>query len=322
MNKIKELPQEIYDSLPAEITHAAKQLLKSGKENQITEIRLRANALQTISCGEKTYTVSSSGMPENQSFFPLKLSSKELEDTVAGFCRGSLYSHAKEIENGFVSVSGIRVGICGKGMFDGSAPAGFSEILSLNIRIPCHIRNASDKLLHLIDKNGSRSLGGILVISPPGVGKTTFLRSLASALSSGYYDGGVYTRKRICIIDERGEIYIQEAFQKSLADVISFLPKDYCIELCTRVMNPEYIFCDEIGSAEQAKSSLDAASKGITFIASCHGKDIEDLKRKKHFAELFDREIFATACVLSHKGEKRDCTVKFVSGQNDGVILC
>lgn len=303
--KKEECYHNIISCLHNDVRQAVYKLKNEAPNAVITEIRLRAGAVQTLICGNKTFTVT-----ESSSHVPLILTSDQIYDTVYNLCGGSVYSHAEEIAKGFIGIRGARVGICGKGITKDGIPTGFSEYTSLNIRFHRHIKNAADALLKEINDKGCGKVGGILVISPPGAGKTTFLRSLASALSSGFLEHGALLSKRISIIDERGEIFLPEAFERSCADVISFLPKKYCIELCTRVMTPEYIFCDEIGSADEAWCISECASKGIYFVASCHGKDLSDIKRKAFFKKLFSDGVFSTVCELSVSGGNRSCVIR------------
>jgi stage III sporulation protein SpoIIIAA len=58
----------------------------------------------------------------------------------------------------------------------------------------------------------------------------------------------------------------------------------------------------------------------VTFVASCHGKCVEDVFDKKAFRKLFEDKVFLTACVLSSKNGKFEAEVKDVF--KDGEIKC
>ncbi len=308
---------EILDCLPEKIKNAVMSLNHCERTGKLSEIRLRAGNLQTLVVGVEELVISSSGKAENDSKLPLILSAQELSDVVFKLCGGSVYAHFDELKSGFISKNGIRIGVCGTGVIKNGSPSGFSSYSALNIRIPRHIPDCAERLFDYIKKRGSEYVGGILVISPPGGGKTTFLRSVASGLSQGYSERGVFRRKRVCIIDERGEIFSKEAFNCGLSDFITFLPKAYSIELATRVLSPEYIVCDEIGNETDALAISEGATKGVTFIASCHGKCLSDVLEKKPVRRLFEDKVLSTACELSCFNERFECEIRRFSFKGD-----
>ena len=308
----------ILKQLPTVICSAVGELKKSGKFSGLSEIRLRAGMYQSLTVNGENLIISDDGKLGKNVLSPLILDEKAIGDIVFKMCSGSVYSHAEELKKGYISQSGIRIGVCGKGLVKDGDPSGFLKYNSLNIRLPHHVASAADELLRYIDKNGIEKVGGILVVSPPGYGKTTFLRALASRLSGGFYSLGKFMASRVCIVDEREEIYLPEAFEKGFCDVISALPKAYSIEICTRVMAPDYIVCDEIGSDEEAEAICASATRGITFAATCHGNGIEDVSLKKGIRSLFERKIFNTVCELSLNGREHTCIIK--NAEREGSI--
>ena len=154
-------------------------------------------------------------------------------------------------------------------------------------------------------------------MSPPGVGKTTLLRSLCAALSGGFSDKGVRRRARVCVLDEREEIYMPDVFDKSICDFLSGCPKAQAIELATRVMSPEFIVCDEIGNDAEASEILRGASGGIVFIAACHGYSLDELYRKEQTARLLCAGVFGTVCTLSENGGVRSCAIRDIGKEEN-----
>lgn len=301
---------EIVRCLPEEIINAVDLYCKRSSFQDLFEIRLRTCGYQTLETAHTSYIVSSDGSYEKDPSHPLFLSEKKMEETVFRICRGSVYAHYDELKKGYISRDGIRIGVCGDGVIKDGTPCGFSKYTSLNIRIPHHVKNSADKLLEYIKNKGCDNVGGILVVSPPGCGKTTFLRSLSSALSSGFYDKNNYCKKKVAIVDERGEIYQKDAFFKGNADFISHIPKAYSIELLTRVMSPDYIVCDEIGSEKEAEAICECATRGVLFIASCHGRNLYDIYAKKSMKKMIDDGIFSTICELYISEGKHMCSIK------------
>ena len=117
-------------------------------------------------------------------------------------------------------------------------------------------------------------------------------------------------RARVCVLDEREEIYMPAVFEKSLCDFLSGCSKAQGIELATRTLSPEFIVCDEIGNEGEADAILRGATGGVTFIAACHGSAPEELFRKKETARLLSAGIFRTLCTLSMKNGERYCAVQ------------
>lgn len=96
----------------------------------------------------------------------------------------------------------------------------------------------------------------MLIYSPPGEGKTTLLRDIASLLSSPPY------LRRVAVIDSRAELFREDSFSASIADIYTGYPKAYGIELATRTMSPQFIVCDELGT-EEAKSVMEDQNCGV-----------------------------------------------------------
>ena len=295
--------------LPHVIEQAVKEFLYTNSAT-VYEIHLRAESYQSITTDTGVFVLSDKMRFVKNTTSPFRVSKKELSDTVINLCDGSVYTHFEELKNGYITVDGTRVGICGNMICESGNIKGFSSYSSLNIRFPHHVKWAADDLFKEFDKYGCKALGGILVISPPGVGKTTFLRALASGISGGFYDLGTYCTKSCCVVDERSEIYLSEAFGANMCDFISGIPKALCISHLTRTMTPQYIFCDEIADRKEAQSIYLAASHGISFAASVHGETVEDVMKKPKIAPLIKSGVFSTACELYTENGKRLCRIR------------
>lgn len=214
-------------------------------------------------------------------------SAREIAATVERMCGGSLHAYENTIRNGYIPLSdGCRVGICGT-----FAGAGISDITSLCIRLPRDAKGTGLSLCRRI----VQSDGGMLIYSPPGEGKTTLLRDIAASLSSPPY------LKRIAIIDSRMEIFREEAFSRSLADIYSGYPKAVGIELATRTMSPQYIICDELG-ADEAESVLSAQNCGVPLIATAHASSLDGLMKRASFVKLDRAGVFDTYVGIRRMG--------------------
>ena len=94
----------------------------------------------------------------------------------------------------------MRVGICGEGATREGELLSFRRITSLALRVPHALPGVVRPLLPQLAEGGE--LSNTLILSPPGLGKTTLLRDLIRCVSLGE---GVRPR-RVGVADERGEL--------------------------------------------------------------------------------------------------------------------
>lgn len=313
MNYESEMFFKILSCFPESFVKAYSALYGEYKKD-VNEIRLRSGLPASLTMRGKNMFLSHSGeLMYEASPSCVEITKEELEKTVYNLCSGSLYSYSESIKQGYITRYGFRIGICGDATYENGRLAGFSNFFSINVRIPSVNVSCTEKICEYIGSRGFEHTGGILAVSPPGMGKTTFLRSLCIKLSSGIMIKGQRRIFRTSIVDERNEIYIQSAFKNCLCDVISGCAKDAGIEICTRSMSPEVIVCDEIGNELEAELVRKACTKGIVFIASCHGKNFSDVIKKDYMRGLFESGVFGTVCELFMHGTNYGS--KIVSGE-------
>jgi len=195
------------------------------------------------------------------------------------------------LKQGYIPLKyNLRAGVCGDVFVVNNEIYSIRYVRSINIRLPLsNIIDCSAVLEYISSNNFSTS---ILVISPPGCGKTTLLRSLAYRLSSSPY------YKRVAVIDTSRELTIPHNDQ-SIADHFSGYPKADGISIATRYFNPQYLICDEIGTSSEAKNICGALNAGVPIIASAHANDIKNAKLRKNIAYLLDKRIFNAAVEIS-----------------------
>ncbi len=285
-------------------------LLSYEQKQKLTEIRLRA----FMPC---SFTVAGVNVPMTDSGGEcIKSSTFELCEIVSLLCEGSVYSYGEYIKNGYIPFCGTRVGLSGTACVDNGIIRSFNDITSLNIRVPGYIRNAAESVIRYVYENGPENTLGIIAVSPPNCGKTTFLRSFASGISQMKYQQAVMPM-RVCIADERQEIYSQKMFEQCICDVISGVPKVKALEIAMRTLSPQVIVCDEIGNEREAEMLYNAYSNGIYLVASVHGNGMSELYRKKYMKALIRAGVFKTAYLLERNGdvisgkiEKMDCPLE------------
>ena len=265
------MTQEIINCLPKRIS---EQLSKHDL-SALNEIRISVSRPITLTVGEKSILLGDT------------VSAEEMNNTVSNLCHGSLHSFEKTMSEGYIPLSnGCRVGVCGR-YSEGSV----TSVTSIVIRIPRSIAGIGSglcKRLMMMD-------GGMLLYSPPGVGKTTLLRDIASTLSSPPY------LKRVAVIDSRNEIFRPDTFKHSIADIYTSYPKSVGIELAVRTMSPQYVVCDELG-AEEADSILSTQSFGVPLIASAHAPSLDSLLSRRVYKKLDESGIFSAYVGIRREG--------------------
>ena len=199
----------------------------------------------------------------------IRLSHAQLKECFFGLCGNSVHSYETQLAQGFFTLpGGHRVGVAGILQTESGVLKGFQSITSLNIRVARTIAQPLPEVLqnHL----SSTAFRGIILIGPPGSGKTTFLRSVSKVLS----DNG----KKISVIDERMEIWPCGPFGfagevPNNCDVLSGFQKQSGIQQALRSLGPEVILCDELGSTEEMDLINRGTSAGVQFICTLHGND-------------------------------------------------
>ena len=228
------------------------------------------------------------------------LDHKEIESVLEGMCQGSLYAFSDTINQGYISLpDGVRVGVCGRAGCEGGRIIGIYEVSSLSVRIPHRSRPVGAEICRLLESFERTS--GVLVYSPPGIGKTTLLRSVAVMLSSGGWREGAEPMRTV-VIDTRGELAFANEGRDLCLDVLSGYPRRQGIEIATRCLNAEVIICDEIGDYEEAMSLVASHNCGVPLIASAHAGSVEQLLARTGLRLLHEAKIFGAYVGLERNG--------------------
>jgi len=259
---------------------------KSGSE--ISEIRLR-------SCGRSSFILAGERI-----YFSSSPTRDEMKRTLSRICDGALYAYRDSIKDGYITLGGgVRVGICGRARYENSSFIGVCDVTSLVFRIPTAVSSFTE-LLYEVWQKTSR---GMLIYSPPGVGKTTAVRSLVKAISSGC------DARQVAVIDERCE-FSAEDYTHSAVDVFLGYKRDVGMNIALRSMSPEVIAVDEIGRLGEAEAMRESLNSGVRIIATAHASSFAELKRKISMRPFFEGEIFDAFVGLSLKDGKRSAEVE------------
>lgn len=254
-----------------------------GGTDAVSELRLRTASRGVITVGGKRLPLAS------------EISQAELAEVLTRMCRGSLYAYRDKIAEGYITLpGGVRVGICGRARYDGGALVGISDISSLIFRIPTSDFFDTEALVSLFQ--GSRS--GMLIYSPPGGGKTTALRSLASLIGRGWYG------EDVVIIDERRE-FLPEDYIGCSVDILRGYKRAHGVEIALRTLSPTVMIIDEIGREQECLALLGLLNSGVRLIATAHADSLEGLKRRSSVLSLLNGQIFDTCVGIKLENGRR-----------------
>lgn len=218
---------------------------------------------------------------------------REMTEFISGY---SMYACEDELRNGFITLKGgHRVGITGEVVTENGQIKTIKNIASFNIRISRELKGCADELMKYAD-------GNLLIISPPRAGKTTLLRDLLRQISGR-------PMENVGIVDERSEIAAcyrgkPENDVGERTDVLDCCPKPEGMLMLLRAMSPTVIGVDELGKKEDVEAVLRVVNCGVRVIATIHGENLEEIRRKEVFQELFKEGIFHHYIILEEKQMK------------------
>ncbi len=257
----------------------------------VNEIRFRADKPILISMGGKSYFLSQKGISSSLSE-ALYSSKIVIEDIIFRASECSIYSVNEQIKRGYIiTENGLRIGIGGNVVEENGQVKTMTNFNSINIRIPHIVKNCSLSAFSNIVHDGI--IENTLIISPPGCGKTTFLRDFVMQLSERNL---LYN---VLLLDERGEL--DTNLSANFFDKIAFSSKKMGFENGIRALSPDLIVTDEVGQEEDVDAILYASTCGVKILASTHADSMETFLKKDLFQKLIKEKVFKRYVLLSKR---------------------
>jgi stage III sporulation protein AA len=261
------------------LPRAVKNAIEYLNAKYLYEIRIRAEKPITVNYNGRYRYLGRTGLTERaeNALIPSFL---DVADCVYKASEYSIYAVEEELKQGFLTVKGgFRIGIAGEYVFDKGKPLSIRNITSLCVRIPHEIYGSGEEIYRTCMCDRVKNL---LIMSAPGLGKTTILRDLARMI-------GQNTMENVLICDERGEIGVGEVGKA--CDIIKYADKVTAFDVGIRALRPNIIITDEL-SERDCPMVEKAICAGVTVLASAHIATREGLK--KPFLGLFERYVLLT----------------------------
>lgn len=293
------------------------------RERCLNELRLRAGKPILILEGEREWFLTGQGEFTEKHAFARVLKAEELEKILQHLCHYSLYAFEEEIKQGYITIAGgHRVGMVGQVVTeDREKIRTMKYIRGINIRIAHEIKGVATEILPFLYEGGKTR--SVLIMSPPGGGKTTLLRDVVRNFSDGTIYGKGVT---VGVVDERSEIagcYMGQP-QNDVGirtDVLDACPKVIGMMMLLRSMSPKVIAIDELGDEKELQMVHQIVSCGSKVVATMHGDGLEDLKRRKWMELIVHERLFEIVIVLRKQGS-RSIVKQIYEIKNTGEIIC
>lgn len=261
--------EQLLGILPPELRQDVDRLGR----HSLQELRLRLSLPVELVCGSGSVRLNRTAAAEDLSF------------VVNAASRYSPWTAATAASGYITAPGGHRIGLCGEAVLKDGVPAGIRKVSSLCIRVARDFPG--------IGKNAAAVSGNLLLLGPPGWGKTTLLRDLIRSVSN-------QGPGSVAVVDERGELFPPGCGFDSgpRTDVLTGCPKPQGVEMALKTMGPACVAVDEITSERDCQALCQAAWCGVRILATAHGSGLRDLRGRRVYRSLLDCGLFETVLVL------------------------
>ena len=236
----------------------------------LQEIRMRYGTHPELNLGNRSLWLNRLVSDSDLSF---------VVNTASGY---SPWSASTTAQGFLTAAGGHRIGLCGEAVIKDGAPSGIRNIQSLCIRVA---RDYSGIGCRIAEYSGS-----ILILGPPGSGKTTMLRDVLRNIA---------VSDTVSVVDERGELFPVSFTKGKRMDVLTGCPKPEGIDMLLRTMGPSCIGVDEITSEQDCDAIIRAGWCGVRMIATAHAYSVRDLCQRPIYRKLSACGLFDHVFVLN-----------------------
>ena len=235
----------------------------------LREIRLRADSRPELV------------LRENSCWLNRTVKQEELNYTVNAASRYSPWS-AVSASMGYITIrGGHRIGLCGEAVMHQRKLMGLRSYDSLCIRVARDFSGVAAGL--------ERIKGSVLILGPPGWGKTTLLRDMIRRIGE---------QETVGVVDERGELFPKGFDRGKRTDILTGCPKEKGIFMLLRTMSPSSIAVDEITAPHDATALLHAANCGVRLLATAHSDSTNSFRKRAIYSDLLQNHVFDWIVVL------------------------
>lgn len=268
----------------------AAQLGALENQREVEELRLRAGRPPSVrrAGGERELELAA-------------VTAQELREILSRAARYSVHSYAESLKHGYITLAGgHRLGICGTAAEENGQVIGVRGLSSVNLRIARQITDVAAQIAPWIGEDAPQS---VLLLSPPGFGKTTLLREWVRLISDRGYT--------VAIADERSEVAaladgVPQFAVGRCTDVLENCTKKQAALMLLKTMSPALLAFDEITAPEDVEAVSLCAHCGTAVIASAHAADVDDLRQRPLYRALLALHVFGYAVVIERNDGKRN----------------
>lgn len=236
------------------------------------------------------------------------LSPEQLKLIFEKISQYSVFAYSEEIGEGFITLKGgHRAGLCGKYYYRGERKPQIKYISSINLRVAREVIGCAEYIVPKLFEGNT--FCHTLLVSPPGCGKTTYLRDIIRLLSDGT---GTITGKNVSVVDERSEIGNRTReelgfYLGNRTDLMDHCPKAAGMLMMLRTMTPEILAADEIGGEKDIKAMAYVRNCGCRLLMTVHGNSMQDILARPILGEYLKKYPFERYVFLSRKdnGERQ-----------------
>lgn len=267
----------------------AAQIAALAEQGQAEELRFRAGQPPSVKTGSGERALELAAV-----------TAAELREILSRAARYSVHSYAESLKNGFITLAGgHRLGVCGTAAMENGQVISVRGLSSLNLRIARQISTVRDEISPWLGEGAPQS---VLLLSPPGYGKTTLLREWVRLVSDRGYT--------VAIADERSEVAaladgVPQFQVGRCTDVLENCTKKQAALMLLKTMSPALLALDEITAPEDVEAVSLCAHCGTAVVASAHAAGLADLRRRPLYQELLRLGVFTKAIIIEKDHGKR-----------------